>query len=414
MDAGEVLALGLGVMAPWRLVSQHLETGKSPHELQLFLEADRGALFACPECARACKAHDFGEFRWRHLNFFQHHCYITARVPRTNCPDHGVKRVLVPWAREGSGFTLLFEQAALMLAREMPVRAAAREMAITDQRLWRIIGHYVGTALERLDLADLKAVAFDETASKRGHNYVTIFIDLDRKSRPVVFATPGKGKETVSRFKDFLAAHNGKPGRIAEVVCDMSPAFLAAVGETFPDAAVTVDWFHVVQLFTRALDEVRKGEARLVKMPSAVRWAVLKAKEKNLTSRQEAALAELEASGLLTAVAWQIKEKLRWVRVASTPQAARWRLSHFIRHARGKVAGGPLLAPVLTAIETVQKQKERILQRWASTYSNARMEALNGIFKAARARARGYRNVQTFISMIYLIAAPLGEIIKST
>src|SRR3546814_6094977 len=114
------------------------------------------------------------------LNFFQHHCYITARVPRTDCPEHGVKRVRVPWAREGSGFTLLFEQAALMLAREMPVLAAAREMGITDQRLWRIIGHYVGAALERLDLADLKAVAFDETASQRGHNYVTIFIDLDR------------------------------------------------------------------------------------------------------------------------------------------------------------------------------------------------------------------------------------------
>src|SRR3546814_9183702 len=79
----------------------------------------------------------------------------------------------------------------------------------------------------------------------------------------------------------------------------MAPAFLAAVGETFPDASVTVDWFHVVQLFTRALDEVRKSEARLVKMPTAVRWAVLKAKEKNLTAKQEAALAELEASGLL-------------------------------------------------------------------------------------------------------------------
>src|SRR3546814_18909836 len=80
----------------------------------------------------------------------------------------------------------------------------------------------------------------------------------------------------------------------------MAPAFLAAVGETFPDASVTVDWFHVVQLFTRALDEVRKSEARLVKMPTAVRWAVLKAKEKSLTAKQEAALAELEASGLLT------------------------------------------------------------------------------------------------------------------
>src|SRR3546814_1092835 len=89
-------------------------TSKSPHELHLHLESDRGTTFACRECGRSCKAHDFGEFRWRHLNFFQHHCYITARVPRTDCPEHGVKRVRVPWAREGSGFTLLFEQAALM------------------------------------------------------------------------------------------------------------------------------------------------------------------------------------------------------------------------------------------------------------------------------------------------------------
>src|SRR3546814_13630888 len=79
------------------------------------------------------------------------------------------------------------------------------------------LGSDVGAALVRLDIADLKAVAFDETASKLGHNYGTIFIDLDRRSRPGVFATPGKGKETFRRFKDFLAEHNGKPSKIAEV-----------------------------------------------------------------------------------------------------------------------------------------------------------------------------------------------------
>lgn len=413
MEAEQVLALGLGVAPPWRLVSQHLETEKRPHELHLRLDADRGALYACPDCGQACKAHDFAEFRWRHLNFFQHHCYITARVPRTECAEHGVKRVRVPWAREGSGFTLLFEQVALALVREMPVQAAARHMEVTDQRLWRVINHYVGRALERLDLADVMAVGFDETASKRGHNYVTIFIDLDRQSRPVLFATPGKGKETVKRFKEFLVGHKGKASQIAEVVCDMSPAFLAAMGESFPQAAVTVDWFHVVQLFTKAVDDVRKAEGRLVKMPSATRWAVLKAKDRNITEKQAAALAELEGGGFLTAEAWRIKEKLRWVRLAETAQAARWRLSHFIRYAREKVGLGPLLAPVLTAIETVEKHGKRILQRWASTHSNARMEAFNGIFKAARARARGYRNVHTFITMIYLIAAPIGDLIKS-
>jgi transposase len=70
----------------------------------------------------------------------------------------------------------------------------------------------------------VKAVALDETASKRRHNTVTTFIDLERTEQPVVFATPGKGKETVSRFKDFLAAHHGRADRIAEEVYDMSQA----------------------------------------------------------------------------------------------------------------------------------------------------------------------------------------------
>src|SRR3546814_20393220 len=127
----------------------------------------------------------------------------------------------------------------------------------------------------------------------------------------------------------------------------MSPAFLAAVGETCPDASVTVDWFHVVQLFTRALDEVRKSAARLVKMPTAVRWAVLKAKEKNLTAKQEAALAELEDSGLLTGIAWQIKDKFRWVRIIPNLQAVRWTLSHLISTTLKKGNYGLRVAQVL-------------------------------------------------------------------
>ena len=415
MDAKDVLALGLGISPPWRLVNQRLDSSRQPHVLEIMLETDRGAEFACPECGDPCKAHDFKEFTWRHLNFFQHHCLIRARVPRTDCPAHGVKRADVPWARAGSGFTVLFEQAAMTLVREMPVLAAARIIGITDKRLWRIVDHYVDKALMGFELSGLKAIAFDETASKRGHNYVTVFLDADRKTEPVVFATPGKGKQTVNEFTTFLKAHGGDAGSIKEAVCDMSPAFLAALGEEFPNAAVTVDWFHVVQLFTRAVDEVRKAERKLVQMPSALRWAVLKSSDGGrLTSSQAAALAELEAGDFLTAVAWRIKEKLRWVRRAGTPQAARWRLSNFLRYAQSQVCGGPLLEAVRKALETVEKHRERILERWTSTHSNARMEAMNGLFQAARARARGYRNTATFIAMIYLIAAPLGDLLNST
>jgi len=209
-----ILALGLGLEEPWMLLDQRLDTGKQPYELQLCAGTRSRAEFPCPVCGRACKAHDFKEMTWRHLNFFQHHCYLTAPMPRVSCPEHGVKRIEVPWAREGSAFTLLFEQAALALVREMQVKAAARQMAITDKRLWRVVLFYVHRAVARKDLSAVRAVAFDETAARRGHRYITVFIDLDRERAPGLFATPskgpGKGKDCVRPFRRFLEAHGGR------------------------------------------------------------------------------------------------------------------------------------------------------------------------------------------------------------
>ena len=414
MDASSLLSLGLGLQPPWKLVGQHVDTSKTPHEVYLEISSDRGALYPCPVCGVLCKAHDFKEFTWRHLNLFQHHCYVTARLPRVDCPDHGTKRINAPWAREGSRFTLLFEQAAMTLVREMPVLAAARVIGVSDTRLWRVVHHYVAQALTRLDLSEVKAVALDETASKRRHNYVTVFIDLERKKKPVIFATPGKGKKCLAEFRLFLKKHGGNHKNIIEMVCDMSPAFLSAIGENFPKANVTVDWFHVVQLFTKAVDEVRKAEAKQHALPKATRWAVLKAADGGrLTKKQQKALEELETGGFATATAWRIKEMLRWVRKAGTVRAAKWRITHFCRHALKCIAYDMQnLKPVLKALITLEEHAEMILQRWTSTYSNARLEGLNGIFQAARARARGYRNQLTFITMIYFIAAPLGKLIE--
>jgi len=412
MEDRELFSLGLGLREPWEVVSQHLDTEKKPHELYLELASGRGSQFPCPECGKACHAHDFKELRWRHLNFFQHHCLLIAKVPRIRCPEHGVKRIEVPWAREGSRFTLLFEQVVMSLVREMPVAATARLVGERDTRLWRIIQHYVGKALASLDLSELKAFGFDETASKRGHNYVTVFVDMQRRTQPVVFATPGKGKQTVKDFKAWLEEHGGHAENVMEVVCDMSPAFLAAVEDEFAQANVTVDWFHVVQLFTKAVDDVRKLEHQQNKLPKATRWAVLKGK--GFTEKQKLALQELEDGDFLTTMAWRIKEKLRWVRRAQTLRAVRWRMTRFLQHAHSMLTNAPELEVIRNALTTLHTHRHRILQRWTSTYSNARMEGLNSLFQAARSRARGYRNNQTFITMIYLIAAPIRFLFNST
>ena len=154
-------------------------------------------------------------------------------------------------------------------------------------------------------------------------------------------------------------------------------------------------------------------EARSRKLPKSLRWAVLKAGEGNLTEDQKIALGELETGGFATAAAYRAKEMLRWIRKALTPQAARWRITSFVNHVGRSLDPGPLLDPVRRALTTFATHVERIVQRWASSHSNARLEALNGLFQAARARARGYRKTATYVTIIYLLGAPLPELLNS-
>ena len=287
-------------------------------------------------------------------------------------------------------------------------------MGLGIEAPWRIVFHYAGKAMKQLDLTGVTGIGIDETSSGKWHRYVTVFIDPDRKERPVLFVTEGKGKETIEAFKRHLEKHNGKAEDIARVVCDMSKVFISGSEKQFQNAVVVVDWFHVVQLFNKTVDEVRSLESRMNKTPQGTRWAVLKKAEGDLTEKQRDLLSELEGFAQYTARAWRIKEMLRWINKAGWYQGAKWRLTHFLNYAYTLLDESPVLKPVFKALETLKRHKDRILNRWGNDYTNARLEGLNGIFQAARVRARGYRNVKTFIIMIYLLAAPIEEVLKST
>ena len=133
----------------------------------------------------------------------------------------------------------------------------------------------------------------------------------------------------------FLAAHGGDTDNVVEVVCDISPALLSGITEHLPKAEVTVDWFHIVQTFTKRLDEIREKERREQGHPKSLRWALLKNLEnENLAPKQLAAIQALVADQSATADAWVNKEKLRWIQKAPTPRAARWRITNDLKACR--------------------------------------------------------------------------------
>ena len=113
-------------------------------ELHIWVSYPEGSKFSYPTegCGEMCPQHDYEERVWRHLNFFQHKTFIHAKLPRVRCKNHGVSTVDVPWARKGSGFTLLFEAWVIELAKHLPVDVIAKMVGEHDTRLWRFIANY--------------------------------------------------------------------------------------------------------------------------------------------------------------------------------------------------------------------------------------------------------------------------------
>lgn len=400
MNPESLFGIALGITPPWEV--EGIEFSKENKRLDIKIGFQRGATFPCPVCGSPAPAYDTTEKTWRHLNFFQYEAYLTARVPRVKCPnaDCGIKQVAVPWARAGSGFTLLFEALVMALVREMPVKATAALLGEHDTRIWRVVDHYVQRAREKADYSEVTRVGIDETSARRGQDYISLFFDLDQ--RRLLFGTAGKDHETVKAFTEDLAAHNGTPENITAACIDMSKAFIKGISEALPNAEITFDPFHLIQLMNDALGKVRAEEARLFpELLRGSRYAFLKNPE-NLTEKQDETLTRLSRYHLKTARAYLIKLALQDVYFAHTRDDAEGLLKSWYNWAiRSRIE------QVKKVARTIKGHWNGILAWFDSKLSNGFLEAINGLIQAAKRRARGYRSTKNLINMAYLIAGKL-------
>src|SRR5271155_1362313 len=170
----ELFQAALGLSSPWIVLRSEFDPDQK--QLDLHIGFARGSRFVCPVCgAEGCGVHDVKEKEWRHLNFFQHKTVLKASIPRVSCDKCGVKQV---------------------------------SLDEHDTRLWRVLDHYVSQAVEGLDLSEVEQIAADETSARRGHDYISLFVDMAR--RKVVYVADGKDAATVDGFAAFLEAHGGK------------------------------------------------------------------------------------------------------------------------------------------------------------------------------------------------------------
>jgi len=400
-EIDDLFQAALGLAEPWQVVRTEFDA--TARRLDLYLDFPKGARFPCPEGDQpACPVHDTEPKRWRHLDFFQHQAYLHARVPRVTCPMHGTRQVALPWARPGSGFTLLFEALLMALLAQMPVKAVAELVGEHDTRLWRLLHHHVDQARAKVSMAEVTRVGVDETSAKRGQDYVSLFVDLDAPKPRVVFATEGRDHTTVERFAADLAAHGGDPMRVRDVSADMSQAFERGVRASLPKAYLTYDRYHLVSHATKAVDQVRRAEAKARPELKGTRYAWLKRPE-HLTGKQAATLAGLTPASVGLATARAYRWRLGFDAFFEQPRELAE--AYLERWYDGAVRSR--LEPIVAFARMIGEHWEGVLRWHWTKINNGVLEGINSLVQASKRRARGYRNKKNLIAIIYLIEGRL-------
>jgi transposase len=399
MKMNDLFRVALGLAEPWQVVK--IEFSAEGNQLDLWLDFPRGGTFACPVCGRGgCGVYDTADRKWRHLNFFQHKTLLHARQPRIECPDHGVKTVEVPWARPGAGFTMLMEAFILALVQNgMTPNQVGRMIGEYDTRVWRVLQHYVAQARDAADFSEVTAIGVDETSRKRGHNYISVFMDLD-ESR-VLFVAEGCDAATVKTFREDLEAHGGQAEQIAEACLDMSRAYISGLESQFPTTELTFDQFHLTKIVNDAVDEVRRAERADRPELKGTRYVWLKNQE-NHTAKQSESFAALRTGSLKTARAYHIKTVFQDIFACATAEEAEPMLKawyFWATHSR--------LEPMIAAAKTIKRHWNGVLRWFTSRITNGILEGINSLIQAAKARARGFRSVDYLITMVYLLVGKL-------
>jgi transposase len=389
----------LGIQTPWAVTEVKFD--ESAKVLTVQIDFQPGSRFAVEGYEGLHPVHDTVVKEYRHLNFFQHECKLRVRTPRVKLPDGSVRLHSPEFAGRLSGFTLLFEALILMLAQQMPFSAVARIVGESVHRVMAVCQRYVELALAAADFSQVKALAIDETSRARGHDYITLAADA--AERRVLFVTEGRDAKTIERLADDLQAHGCPPEQIESVSIDMSPAFIKGCSEHLPDARITFDKFHVVWHANAAVDKMRRIEQRTDKSLKGLRWKLLKDRSR-LNTRDSADLDALIArmTTVRTARAWVYKEQLREILERKQINVVRDMLLHWCTCVmRSKVE------PMKEVAQMVRRHLDGIVA-WAQTrQTNGFLEALNGLFQAAKRRARGFTRLSTIRTVIFLIAGKL-------
>lgn len=392
MQELELFTSALNLTSPWYVSQVKIEEPLGKKELHIWIEHTAGVKFAYE--GEDCPVYDHQARTWKHLDFFEHECYLHASVPRVKLSNGKVRLVAVPWAEAGSSFTLLFCIKVMRLVQGgMSIPKAGQEMRISAKRVFRLIDSEVAHALATQALAPVRELSIDETSSRKGHNYLTIL--GDREAKKVVGISVGKDIEAVSNALVDMEVRGADKEQVKAITMDMSKSYISSANQFLPQAEIIFDRFHIVKKMNEAVDHIRKEEQRNYGELKKSRWLWLK-NQSRLTDEQQEQLAYLAQAYPTIGTAHRLKELLKQVLDDAYHDHRLRPINDWIQQAWN------------SGLEPIQKFVNMLHEHWygVSTYfkrlaTNAFAERINLKIQEIKRIAKGYRNLNNFKTMIY-------------
>lgn len=408
-DLNQHYALLLGLKSDWLVQSVDLDLEAQRVEIRLQHNPDEPC--CCPDCGQACPLKDHTEERtWRHLDTMQFETVIKARIPRTNCAEHGVHNVHIPWAEPHGRFTLLFEAFAIrVLKASSSIEKGRRLLGLGWEAAQRIMNDAVERGLERRDLEEIKHVGIDEKNFGKGHDYVSVMTDID--GGRVLEVVPERTQEAADSLWKTLSDEQRE--QVEAVAVDMWVAFVNSAEEHVPHADIVHDRFHIAKHLNEAVDQVRRAEHKALKKEGDERLTGSRylwlAREENLSDENAAAFEDLKESKLKTSRGWALVDLFRdFYEQRSERQGRAFFKDWYAWASRCR------LKPMVKVAKMIKRHFERIVTWFTHRISNASSEGFNSLIQALKSAARGFRNFENYRTRILFFCGHLNLFPEST
>jgi transposase len=392
----------LGLDDAWQVSGVDLSLEDQRVVIQL--EHRQGQPVCCPGCGHQRPLKDHAPQRtWRHLDTMQFETVLTARPPRTDCPECGVKTIAVPWAAPHGRFTLMFEAFAIHVLEAASSTERARALLrLSWGSAQRIMDNAVERGLEHRQVDEVQHVGIDEKSFGKGHNYISVMTDIDGSR--VLEVSEDRDKAAADELWGALPAE--QRGKVEAVAIDMWQAFENSVAKQVPQADVVHDRFHISKYLNEAVDKVRRQEHKSLmnegdQSLKGTRQLWLYNPE-NLSDEKWLEFEPLKEAQLKTARAWAIREQFRWFWEYKYAGHAK----NFFKRWYGW-ASRCRLDPIIKVAKMVKRRLDNILTWFRHRISNGPAEGFNSRIQSIKSADRGFRNFQNYRTRILFFCGKL-------